>query len=87
MVPEKGSAGSKSVVVIYFLDIDLRVDQKKDGRQDKDDTGRDVHWTIASILHAASPPEDRIALEILVVLPESTSLRVMVVAALARMNR
>lgn len=87
MVPEKGSAGSKSVVVIYFLDIDLRVDQKEDGRQDKNDTGRDVHWTVASILHTASPPEDCISLEILVVFPEDTSWRIVVVVALARINR
>lgn len=76
-----------SHVVIYFLGIDVREDEKEDGRQDNGNTSPDVDWTVASILYAASPEENCIALEILVILPEDSALRVVVSTALVRLNR
>ena len=66
---------------------DLREDKEENARHDHDDASRDIDWAVASILHAASPPEDRIALEVLVVLTQSALSRFGMLACLVRLNR
>ena len=66
---------------------DSRVDKEENGGYDHDNASPDINWTVASILHATTPPEYRVALKILVVFAEDAFLRFGMLTRLASVDR